>query len=172
MTGKLAPMLAWAMVCSPVAAFAQTPASCTAVAAPGGAFAAWAAPVDGAAVGHTSQLAPSDITIGQALHLALLPQGEVAFALQPGKPGAVGSYAGLLKLTISEPGTYRIALGTGAWIDVVDNARFVASAAHVHGPACSGIRKIVDFPLHTGAYTVQISSNAEPQTTVLVVRAP
>lgn len=160
------------MLCLPVAALAQTPAPCTAVAGPGAALAAWSAPVVRAAASDPAHLPGADIPVGQALQLALLPQGEVKFPLPPGKPGAAGSHAGLLGLTIAEPGTYRVALGTGAWIDLVDNARPVAATAHAHGPACSGIHKIVDFPLHPGGYVVQISANAEPQTTVLVVRVP
>ncbi len=158
-------------LCAPTMAVAQ-PAPCPATVAPSGALAAWTAPVDRAAAGGAAHLASAGIAVGQALHLALVPQGAVSFALQPGKAGAAGSYAGLLKLTISEPGTYRVALGTGAWIDLVDHGQAVASGAHGHGPACSGIHKMVDFPLHAGGYIVQISANAEPQTTVLVVRAP
>jgi hypothetical protein len=156
----------------PMAASAQPVPPCPAVVAPSGALAAWTAPTVSAAASNAQLLANAGIEVGQALKLALLPQGEVKFPLQPGKPGADGSHAGLLSLSIADAGTYRVALGTGAWIDLVDNAQAVASSAHAPGPACSGIRKMVDFSLHPGHYTLQISANAEPQTTVLVVRVP
>jgi hypothetical protein len=151
---------------------AQTPATCTTIIAPAGALAAWTTPVERAAVGDASHLANSEIAVSQALHLALLPQGAVKFPMTPGKPGMEGGHAGLLSLTITTPGTYRVALGTGAWIDLVDHAQPVASIAHTRGPACSGIRKMVDFTLHPGNYTLQISANAESQTTVLVTQVP
>ncbi len=151
---------------------AQTAPACPAMVAPGGALARWTTPVVGAAVGDMAHLGGAGIAVGQAVQLALLPQGAVSFPLPPGKAGAAGSYAGLLRLTIAEPGTYRVALGTGAWIDVVANGVAVAAGAHGHGPACSGIHKMVDFPLQAGAYIVQISASAEAQTKVLVVRVP
>jgi hypothetical protein len=135
-------------------------------------LAAWTTPVARAAAGDAAHLGDAGIAVGQAVQLALLPQAAVTFPLQPGKTGAPGSYAGLLRLTIAEPGTYRIALGTGAWIDVVAHSVAVAAGAHGHGPACSGIHKMVDFPLPAGEYVLQISASAEAQTKVLVVRVP
>ena len=46
------------------------------------------------------------------------------------------------------------------------------STAHGHGPACSTIRKMVDFSLQPGRYVLQISANAEAEISVLVTRAP
>ena len=48
----------------------------------------------------------------------------------------------------------------------------VPSAAHAHGPDCTGIRKMVDFPLAAGADTVQIPGSAMDVPTVLIVRLP
>jgi hypothetical protein len=45
----------------------------------------------------------------------------------------------------------------------------VISSAHGHGPDCTGIRKMVDFALTPGRYTVQISANAAPQITVMAL---
>jgi hypothetical protein len=58
-------------------------------------------------------------------------------------------------------------------IDLVDgNGTAVVSAAHSHGPACSGVHKIVDFVLAPGTYILQISGNADRAGKVLVVRLP
>ena len=67
---------------------------------------------------------------------------------------------------------YRIALGSGAWIDLISNGKPVISIAHGHGPACTGIRKMVDFDLKPGHYTLQISANADQQTSLLIAPLP
>jgi hypothetical protein len=42
--------------------------------------------------------------------------------------------------------------------------------AHGHAPPCSGVRKMVDFDLSTGSYTVQLSGAAKPVATLLIAR--
>jgi hypothetical protein len=70
-------------------------------------------------------------------------------------------------------GTYRVVLGSRAWIDLVTaRGTPVPSAAHSMGPACTGIRKMVDFALGAGSYTIQLSGNAEQAISVLVIRLP
>ncbi|ABE63535.1 hypothetical protein Nham_2757 [Nitrobacter hamburgensis X14] len=66
-------------------------------------------------------------------------------------------------IDVREAGTYRVALDSAAWIDLVRGRQAVISIAHGHGPACTGIRKIVDFPLAPGLYTLQIAANGQPQ---------
>ena len=69
-------------------------------------------------------------------------------------------------------GTYRVALSSGAWIDLVRDGEPVASTAHGHGPNCTGVRKMVDFPLTPGRYTLQLGANGEAEMRVLVARLP
>ena len=102
--------------------------------------------------------------------VSLLPTPSVHYPLQPEKPGGSVSHGGLLGFTITEAGTYRIALGSAAWIDVVRGGKPVTSTAHGHGPACSTIRKMVDFPLMPGRYILQVSANAGAGLPVLVTR--
>jgi len=75
-----------------------------------------------------------------------------------------------LTLEIMEAGTYAIALAIGAWIEVARDGQRVRSAAHGHGPPCSTIRKIVDFRLEPGAYTVTLSRTDQPSTRLFVLR--
>ncbi|PZO77611.1 MAG: hypothetical protein DI632_08755 [Sphingomonas hengshuiensis] len=63
-------------------------------------------------------------------------------------------------------------MGGGAWIDVVDGTHGVASVDHGHGPACSGIRKMVDFDLPAGTHVVQITGSREDSLTMMVARLP
>ena len=65
-----------------------------------------------------------------------------------------------------------MALGSGAWIDVVKDGKAIESTAHGHGPDCSGVRKVVDFPLQPGSYTLQVAANGQAQLPLLVTRAP
>jgi|SRR5579863_92047 len=85
------------------------------------------------------------------------------------------AYQGICRefcVAIVEGGNYRVALGSSAWLDLVSHGKAVTSTAHGHGPACTGIHKMVDFPLQPGEYTLQVSANGGPQTTILVVRLP
>lgn len=156
----------------PLQAQEMAPA-CTVTAVPEGVFAPWSTPTDIVAGRDPKRLAAATIRLGQAARIALLPTPEVHYAVQPEKPGGSVSHGGLVGFAVAEGGNYRIALGSPAWIDVIgrDNTgkdRAATSTAHGHGPACTGIRKIVDFTLAKGSYTLQLSANAEPQTTVLI----
>ena len=67
-------------------------------------------------------------------------------------------YGGLVPIEVKTAGRLVVALDAGAWIDLVRDAKFVPSAKHGHGPACSGIRKMVEFDVTPGRYVLQISS--------------
>ena len=93
----------------------------------------------------------------------------LAAPLLTAKPAAAGSFGGMAALHVTAPGTYRVALGSGAWVDLLGNGQFLPSAGHGHGPACSGIRKIVDFALQPGDYVLQVAGSTTATVTVLVV---
>lgn len=97
-----------------------------------------------------------DLRAGGRNEMALAPVGSVKLAAAPVKPPVTGLYAGTAAFDVAKAGRVRIALDQGAWIDVVKDGAIVKSVAHGHGPKCSGIRKIVDFDLMPGRYTVQI----------------
>lgn len=67
-------------------------------------------------------------------------------------------FGGLVPIEVKKAGRLIVALDAGAWIDLVRDAKFVKPAAHGHGPACSGIRKMVEFDVAPGRYVLQISS--------------
>ena len=104
--------------------------------------------------------------------MALLPTPNIVYPLRPEHPGGTVSYGGLLHFTVEQPGTYRVAIGSAAWIDVVQDGHAVESSAHGPGPACSGIRKMVDFPLAAGSYLLEIAGNGTAALPVLVTRQP
>ncbi len=112
------------------------------------------------------------LTPGLAVDGELAPTRTVHYATPPGNPGASTSFGGLYAFSISQPGNYRIALGTAAWIDVVRAGARAAATEHLRGPDCSGIRKMVDFSLQPGDYVLQISGSPDARVPLLIVPLP
>ncbi|MBW6522477.1 homogentisate 1,2-dioxygenase [Sphingomonas sp. RHCKR47] len=108
--------------------------------------------------------------IARAADLRLAPLGEVQPRIAPGKTPPAGSYAGLVMFQVTRPGTYRVALGQKAWIDVVRGRAGVASSAHAMGPRCTGVAKLVDFPLRPGRYVMQLTGAPAPTLPATIVR--
>lgn len=155
-------MMAAAM---PMAGMDHAPAVCPAVPAE---LVGWARMTDVTAGGNATG-APM-LTIGVGARASLLPTPKVAYPLPPEKPGDPAGSGGLFAFAVPVAGRYRVALGSGAWIDVVRDGIAVTSAAHGHGPDCSGIRKMVDFDLRAGRYLLQIAGNAGPTLPLMVDR--
>lgn len=132
-------------------------------------YAGWANPVSVMSANAKAGLDKAGLALGKGAKLMLMATPDVAYPAQPEKPGGAASKGGLASFKIDKAGTYFVALGAAAWIDVVDrNGKAHASVAYGHGPDCSGIRKIVDFKLTPGAYTLQISGADVAEVEVLV----
>lgn len=168
---SLAPLtLVLGLLFAAPAAWADEPApACTAPVAPTGELASWLTPSPVEEAGPSADLAVPELALGQAARLSLHPADRLKL---PFAPKMVNGNGGLVRFRVREVGTYRVALGTAAWIDVVADGKALLSASHGHGPACSGIRKIVDFNLMPGAYVVVLSGNAEQATQILVAKKP
>jgi hypothetical protein len=107
------------------------------------------------------------VIVGQAALVSLHPARHLALA--PAGKSTEGN-GGTLSLAINAAGTYRLALGRKAWVDVVQAGKATPSTAHAHGPKCSGIGKIVDFRLAPGNYTIQLSGSAAESVALMVVK--
>ncbi|GAB1715539.1 MAG: hypothetical protein NTAFB05_05810 [Nitrobacter sp.] len=170
--------LAWGAALASAAAWPAADAqeaaapACAVPVAPTGELAPWTTPSRLQAAENAAGTSRARLPVGQAARLALLQTPEVRYPLRPEKPGGSVSYGGLVQIDVHEAGTYRLALDSAAWIDVVRDKQAVTSSAHGHGPNCTGIRKMVDFPLTPGSYVLQIAANGQPQMTVLVARLP
>ena len=132
---------------APAAAPAAAPV-CTAAVAPPAGLEAW---------GATSGTTADAIDPGKATELTLQSIAGVTFPLAPERKPADGTFGGVYHVAIATAGTYRVALQNGAWIDLVRDGKSLTSIAHMEGAPCSGIRKIVDFALQPGTYTLQLS---------------
>lgn len=111
----------------------------------------------------------SEILIGHAYTAPLKATASVSYAVQP-KKTSEGTFGGLFMLTVEKAGVYTVGLDQAGWIDVIRDGKVIKSSGHGHGPDCSTIRKMVDFKLDPGHYTVQIS-NAPKATAVIAVVA-
>lgn len=109
---------------------------------------------------------------GSAAVVTLVQTPSVRYAVPPSKPGGSVSFGGQLSFDVPESGTYRVAQDGRSWIDVIEEGKPVASSAHGHGPACSGIAKMVDFGLKPGRHLLQISANGTQALTVMVSSLP
>ena len=167
MTGKFLMGIAATLLLTGVPATAQSleATACPVPKLPSGELAAWGPAVPLVTANDVGGLADARVQVGQTAELALHPIGAVSLPVPAGREGGNG---GLAALTITRAGTYRVALGSAAWVDLVAAGKVVQSVAHGHGPACTGIRKIVEFRLPRGRYTIVVSGNLEMRTQLLV----
>ena len=129
---------------------------------------AWSRPTTTRAGANAAKATP--LAIGSAVTATLMPTPKVAYAIRPEKPGGSVSSGGMFAFTVPAAGRYRVALGSGAWIDVLSGTTPAVSVAHGHGPACSTVRKMVDFDLTPGRYLLQVAGNGTPTLPLMVSR--
>lgn len=150
-----------------------SPAPCPTPAAPlPASLAAWKTGPSLAAATDARSLAAAKLAIGTRVEAMLAATGTVRFVRTSARSGDPTSKGGMLRLAVAKAGTYRVALGAAAWIDMVKRGTTLTSVAHDHGPACSGVRKMVDFALMPGAYVLQIEGSKDAVAPVLVTRLP
>ena len=113
-----------------------------------------------------------ELVLDDSVDLALAPIGSLVLAVPLGKPMQPGDHGGIVRFRATMTGTYRIALGGRAWIDVARGPAPLASVAHAMGPACAGIAKLVDFQLVPGDYTIQLSAAVDPAVRIAIARLP
>ena len=158
----------------PLAATAQEePPACVSPGAPlPTELAGWTTPAPLVSAAKPAELPKAALTVGAGATAALHQTADVAYVVLPEKPGGSVSQGGMFSLTIEQAGTYVVAIGSGAWIDVLKGKTSMASTAHGRGPACSTIHKMVDFPMQPGSYVIQVSANADPTLAIMVARRP
>jgi hypothetical protein len=108
---------------------------------------------------------------GTAARATLAPVAQVRFPVAPARPGAAGTAGGLFAVPVARAGRYRVALAGPAWIDMVRDGRAAAAVAHGHGPACTTIRKVVEFDLTPGRWTLEVTGSAAATLVLMVAPA-
>lgn len=109
--------------------------------------------------------------LGQGVAVALLPQGEVAYAVKPARvPKANPAYGAELSLPAGSGGAVQVTLSAEAWVDIVQGGKVLRSTAFSGQTGCPGIRKSVRFTLAPGPATIAISD--APETTLKLAILP
>ncbi|MEG3150030.1 homogentisate 1,2-dioxygenase [Sphingomonas sp. ZT3P38] len=166
---RLAPLIALAMIGAIPSNAAAQEATCPVLPLE---LAGWASPSPVVAATTAADLPRAIVTIGRRADLALSPSAKIVFAVAPGKAPAATTNSGMAGFTVAAAGTYRVALGTAAWITIAKDGAVLQSVAHKHGLGCAGVRKMVDFTLTPGAYVLQIEGAPATVAAVLIARLP
>lgn len=112
------------------------------------------------------------LAVGEAVHLRLNADPEVTYLTLPKGAGEAESFGGLASFTAERAGTYRVGLEESSWVDVAENGRPVEAGRFGPGPACSGIRKAVEFTLLPGPHVLELSGNEDAVLGVLIELLP
>ena len=111
--------------------------------------------------------APSGLTV------PLAPVSGVPFDVPPERPPRNPDPRGaVLHFDAGAAGTYRVALSARAWIDVVENGKYLAPVAFVDFMDCADLHKIVAFDIGAGPFTLQLSDATAPSVSIALTRAP
>lgn len=127
-------------------------------------YAGWSAATPIAAAAEPAAVGDAILTVGRGARASLQPAGALKLPVTPKQAGANG---GLFAFEAASAGRYRVALGAGVWVEVVANGVALTSVAHGHGPACTAVRKFVEFDLKPGRYLLQVTG--EPATLALQI---
>lgn len=95
----------------------------------------------------------------RGIALELQPHNSVPYALPPGRQPKIANSSGGFVVVSNVPkgGQYQITTSAEGWIDVIQDGKPLASAAHSGRRDCPDVRKSVRFELQPGAVTIQVS---------------
>ena len=106
---------------------------------------------------------------GTTVRAILRRERAIDFVAPPGKPSRPGQFGGMFRVRIERPGAYRIMLDSKAWLDVLKDGVAIAPIGHGPGPACSRVRKSVDFQLSRGDHLLQLSASPSSKAVILIM---
>ena len=113
-----------------------------------------------------------DRDAGLAVTIRLVPLADAGLPMvperKPQKTPALAGYLRFAKATAS--GLYKVSLSQGAWIDLVQDGRYLKPTAFTGATDCPHIRKSVKFELGKGPFTLQVS--VAPASSIAVVVTP
>jgi hypothetical protein len=180
MSTRIPQLLAALLLLTPASALAQgkkpntvPPETCTGVAPPPAGMEAWSSPAPPLpAAASEADLAQASIKPGQAVAARFAPVADVKYRVPPEKADGPATYGGLYRLTVAEAGTYRVASSAAPWMDLfAPGSTTPTRAGHFgHGPACTGLGKMVEFALQPGDYLLQFSESLTQTPEIMVVK--
>lgn len=125
-----------------------------------------------AAASETAATEANDRDAGKALSVTLVPVGEARLVLPPERaPKDPASFAGALELgAAKQAATYAITLSAAAWIDIVQDGKYLKPIAYTGALDCAHVRKSVKFLIGPQTFTLQLSG--APSATIDLVVTP
>lgn len=117
-----------------------------------------------------NELSYASLVLNNASLVGLHTTPKIQYVIRPTNEGGTVSYGGLFQITLPEKGLYRVVLANASWIDLIKDGKPAPSVAHAQGSENSGIRKMVDYNLDEGTYTLQLSAGADTKSALLVTK--
>ncbi len=107
------------------------------------------------------------------LAISLVPVAEVRFEIPPERPARNPDPRGaVLLFEAGAAGIYRVALSARAWIDIVQDGKYLAPVAFVDFMDCADLHKIVAFEIGAGPFALQLSDATAPSIAAAITPAP
>jgi hypothetical protein len=124
--------------------------------------------------------APDRVKLNTGSDLAALPSTAVTMALvtpadaklprPPERAPKEGTFAGFTKITSApKAGSYTVSLSSGAWVDVVQDGRFLKPTAFSGATDCEGIRKTMKYDLSASPFVLQISGARQNSLSIAIL---
>ena len=126
-------------------------------------LAGWAAPA-------TAMNDRRPFGLEKAVVVSLVPTAAFTFPKPPERAPDPKSFSNSVTISLKRAGVYRLLANSGVWLDVVSSSGVQPSLSHRHGPACSGIRKMVDYRLSAGSHIIQISGSSTDSAKIMMIR--
>jgi hypothetical protein len=113
---------------------------------------------------------PNDRNASTAISLSLAPLADARLKLPPERTSSNAiSLAGSVEFAgAAHAATYAITLSAAAWIDLVQDGKYLKPVAFTGAVECPGVRKSVKFAIGPDPFTLQLSG-ATSDTISLVV---
>jgi hypothetical protein len=129
-------------------------------------FANWAQPV--AVTASADAAAAVAVPLGQVTAIALSPSATVKYAMKPVRAIKDGSFGGVIAFDVPAAGRYRLAMGSFAWVDVIEDGKSLPSLERDHSLPC--VSKVLDFELKAGRHIVQLADDKTAATKLVLVK--
>ena len=129
-------------------------------------FAGWAQPT--ALAASADPAAPAALPLDRAITVALKPSADIRYPMTPERAVKPGSFGGLVAIDVPAAGRYRLAMGSFAWVDVIEDGKSLKSLERDHSLPC--VSKVLDFELKAGRHLVQIADDKTATTKMMLVR--